>query len=309
MLPVKTISQIIWVFFLSMFFGLGMGVGTAPLRAELPPDRHTEKNLEFFIRRAEIIKMPTPPALAMNIFPLPQNIPQSSEMRYIISLNMAVLRNGQSWPFDDKTVFQYELRDTQGRAMKFLNEERGGRDGAARPPAEPRHAIPGPDSVALYFQSFDEIRENLILKVSVSPQELFSPFELLIPIDEICFVPGGTPNKIPQDTDIDILFPRNNTRVRRGQTVPLKIQFAEDVKKPDKLLILSPFYSLEDKDVSGQYSLRIESDASLGLYEVLIIGVWNMGSQEITASKLLSFKVIDKEPGPPPFVCPLSRRK
>ncbi|MFA5261358.1 MAG: hypothetical protein WC450_09035 [Candidatus Omnitrophota bacterium] len=252
--------------------------------------------------------MSTQNALAVNALSFPQIIPQSSEMIHIISLDMAVLKEGQTWQFDDEAVIQYELRDSQGRVMKFLNEERWRPGDSTVSSDDPDHPISGPDSVMLYFQSLDEIQDNLILKVAVSQPDLTSPFELFIPFEEI-YILGGVQSRVPQDADIHIVSPLNGSRVSPGQTVPLQIQFAENVNKPDKLLILSPVYSLEDPHVNGQYSLRIEADASPGPYEVLIIGVWNMNHREITASKLLSLKVIDKVPDTSPAICPLSRKR
>ncbi len=298
--------KIIRLFFICVFFGLGWG----QMAAESLDIRHTEKEWEFFIRRAEVMKIPIQSAMATDTLPFPQNMLQPSDTVYIVSLNMAVLKNGEAWRFDDETGVQYELRDTQGRGMKFLNEERGSRD-APSPgsPDGPRPFIAGSDSVRLYFQSWDEFHDNLVLKVDVAYPDIESPFELLIPFEQICFVPGSDQNRPPQDSDIEIVFPENNVHVLPGQTVPLKIQFAEYVKKPDKLLILSPVYSLEDREIACQYSLRIEPNASPGPYEVLVIGVWNMDHQEVTASKLLSLNVIEHKPCDRPSLCPLSRRR
>jgi len=305
---VKIISKIIQLFFICVFFGFGLGRGQ--IAAESPDTRHTEKEWEFFIRRAEVIKMPIQSVMATDTLPFPQNMLPPSDTVYIVSLDMVVLKNGEPWRFDDETGVQYELRDTQGRVMNFLNEERGsGDEPSPGSPEDLRPFIAGPDGVRLYFQSWDEFYDNLVLTVDAAYPDMNSPFELLIPFEQICFVPGSDQNRPPQDSDIEIVFPKNNVHVLPGQTVPLKIQFAEYVKKPDKLLILSPLYSLEDRELACQYSLRIEPDASPGPYEVLIIGVWNMDHQEVTASKLLSLNVIEHKSDDRPSLCPLSRRR
>ena len=254
--------------------------------------------------------MPTQAASEMNTFVFPQIGLQSSNATQIISLDMVALKNGQPWRLADEAVVQYELINNQGSALKLLSEEREGGAGvsAQSDAAGSFDALFGSGLIKLYFQSLGQIHDDLILKVEITQPDRATSFELLIPFEEIFFIPGGSQQRGPMDEDIHIISPLDGRQVCPGETVPLYIQFSEQIKRPDKVLILSPVYSFEDHDVSGHYSLRIEAGTSPGLYEVLVIGVWNVDSQEVTASKLLSLMVIDKKPRPPLRICPLSRR-
>ena len=161
----------------------------------------------------------------------------------------------------------------------------------------------------LYFRGPGEVQSDLVLTVSVDHAEWKTAFELLIPFEDLYFFPDGSQNRVPRDEDIQIVFPGEGNEVYAGQTIPLRIQFSEHVPRPRKLLILSPEYLLEDEDVRGRYSLRIEADTAPGPYDILVIGVWDRDGREMTASQRLSLRVVSKKLPPLSRSCPLSGRE
>ncbi len=295
----------IYVFILSSFLGMASmpSSGAASLF-----DKHTEGDWTFFIRSAKLVPLPIQAELVQAPFSSPHLVWSEDESLQILSIELAILYKGQPYAVKDPSQIHFDLKDRKGTPMHLLSAEQGA--GAFELPAVKESSDAPPDLLSnnVYFQLSHQALDDFSLQVDIAEPGIHSAFELPVPKDMIQVVSRAAQERTPVEEDIIILSPAPGMPVCPGDEVSLNIEFSDHVARPDKILILSPFYSFEDAYANGHYALRIEKHAPLGAYDVLIIAVWDSRHLQTTASKLLPLKVINnRKKNPAPRMCPLLR--
>ena len=110
------------------------------------------------------------------------------------------------------------------------------------------------------------------------------------------------PEVVFHDDDLQVTLPKRLRLVRPGDTIPIKVDLAEEVSRPDSIYIITPFYFFQDQDSTGQYEVKIPKEQQDGPLTVIILANWRQEGEEQTLSK--SFTVQVKHPQKP---CPDDR--
>lgn len=187
---------------------------------------------------------------------------------------------------------QFRLLDKSGRVIPFLSRTEKNAESGKLAEGEFYQLI-------LYFQKPEISRQNYQLEVKTSGfYNLPEVLTLEVPSRTIVVIADMNRKRIPESTDMQIIFPLEGQEVEKGEELAVEVKMSDMVEKPNRFYVLLPKFTFEDNFTNLKYKIRIPSEVPVGPYSIVFMAVWDKTPDFHAISHSVKLQIVESKNQP-----------